>query len=189
MNNRVFSNIDIDPRDSLKLAETESLIWREAQASITERVIQTTEVELQVLPNIPGRWCFTDGSWKENDILCGQRLMGARNTRASLTPLHSEVEDLIWEMECMKNLRQYQVTFATDCSQLVKMISKPEERPAFASYWEDIKILKGSFNHSQLIHISQTINSRADNLARSARQQSSFVVHMDAKLPMRFAES
>ena len=51
----------------------------------------------------------------------------ARNTRASLSPLHSEVEALIWTMECMKNLRQYHVTFATDCSQLVKMVSEPEE--------------------------------------------------------------
>nr|VDD30508.1 unnamed protein product [Brassica oleracea] len=40
-------------------------------------------------------------------------------------------------MECMKNLRQFQVTFATDCSQLVKMVSEPEEWPAFASYLED----------------------------------------------------
>ena len=54
-------------------------------------------------------------------------LMGARNVRTSLSPLHSEVEALIWAMECMRNLRQFQVTFATDCSQLVKMISEPEE--------------------------------------------------------------
>ena len=110
--------------------------------------------------------------------------MGARNTRASLTPLHSEVEALIWAMECMKNLRQYQVTFATDFSQLVKMVSESKEWPAFASYLEDIKILKESFNHSELIHIPRTLNTRADSLARSARQQSSFVVHMDAELPV-----
>ena len=156
-------------------------------------------MELQVLPNIPGRWCFTDGSWKEIDILSGQGwystlegfagLMGARNTRASLTPLHSEVEALIWAMECMKNLRQYQVTFATDCSQLVKMVSEPEEWPAFVSYLEDIKIMKDSFNHSELIHIPRTFNTRTDSLAQSARQKSSFVVHMDVELPVWFAES
>ena len=39
--------------------------------------------------------------------------MGERNTRASLSQLHSEVEVLIWAMECMRNLRQYHVTFAT----------------------------------------------------------------------------
>ena len=29
----------------------------------------------------------------------------------------------------------------------------------------------------------------ADSLARSARKQASFVVHMDAELPIRFTES
>ena len=54
-------------------------------------------------------------------------LMGARNIRASLSPLHAEVEALLWAMECMRNLRQFRVMFATNCSQLVKMVSEPEE--------------------------------------------------------------
>ena len=74
-------------------------------------------------------------------------LMGARNTRASLSPLHSEVEALIWVMESMRNLRQYHVTFAMDCIQLVKMAYAPEDWPAFANYLDDIKILQESFTH------------------------------------------
>ena len=54
-------------------------------------------------------------------------LLGARNVRACLSPLHAEMEVLIWAMESMKNLRQFRVTFATDCSQLMKMVSEPEE--------------------------------------------------------------
>ena len=69
----------------------------------------------------------------------------ARNVRASLSPLHAEMEALSWAMKYMKNLRQFQVTFATDCSRLVKMVSEPEELPAFANYLEDINILKESF--------------------------------------------
>ena len=89
------------------------------------------------LPSIPGRWCFRDGSWKEGDTFSRQGwfstlekfdgLLGARNVRASLSPLHSEMESLLWAMKCMRNLRQYQVTFATNCSQLVKMVSEQEE--------------------------------------------------------------
>ena len=41
--------------------------------------------------------------------------------------MHAEIEALFWAMECMKTLRQFQVTLATDCFQLVKMVSKPEE--------------------------------------------------------------
>ena len=54
-------------------------------------------------------------------------LMGAMNIRASQSPLHSEIEALIWAMECMRNLRQFSVTFAMDCFQLEKMVMEPEE--------------------------------------------------------------
>ena len=43
-------------------------------------------------------------------------LMAARNVQASLSLLHAEVEALVWAMECMRNLRQHYVTFATNCS-------------------------------------------------------------------------
>lgn len=91
-------------------------------------------------------------------------------------------------MECMRNVRQLNITFAADCSQLVKMVSEPEELLVFASYLEDIKLLKRSFNSSELIHIPRTQNSRADSLACSARNQPSFVVHMDAEQPVWFTE-
>ena len=92
-------------------------------------------------------------------------------------------------MECIKNLRQYRITFATDCSQLVKMVSEPEEWPSFGSYLEDIKLLRRSFTNSEIVHVPRTENIMADRLARSARIQPSFVVHMDAELPLWFTES
>jgi len=74
------------------------------------------------------------GSWKEGDTFSGQGwyntlegLLGARNVRASLSSLHAEMETLLWAMVCIRNLRQFQVTFATDCSQLVRMVLEPEE--------------------------------------------------------------
>ena len=114
-------------------------------------------------------------------------MLGARNVRASLSPLHAKIEALLWAMEC--NLRQFQVTFATNCSQLVKMVSEPEEWSAFANYLEDIKTLKESFTRSEIIYVPLTKNSKADSLARSARKQLSFVVHMDSDHPVWFIES
>ena len=167
--------------------------------SLTREIDQTRSLVEAIIATIPGRWCFTDESWKNQDAFLEQGwyrtlegfvgLMGARNTRASQLPLHSEMEAFIWAMKCMRNLRQFNVTFKTDCSQLVKMVSEPEEWPAFASYLEDIKILKRSFHSSELIHIPMTHNSRADSQGRSARKQPSFVVHMDAELPVWFTES
>ncbi|KAJ4876210.1 hypothetical protein Rs2_41228 [Raphanus sativus] len=69
-------------------------------------------------------------------------------------------------------------------TKLVKMVSEPEEWPAFASYLEDIKSLQSGFHSSQIIHVPRT-----DRLARSARQQSSFVIHIDAELPIWCTES
>ena len=40
------------------------------------------------------------------------------------------MEALLWAMECMRNLREYQVTFTTDCSQLVEIVSEPTRRMA-----------------------------------------------------------
>ena len=160
-NNKVFSNLDIDPMDTLKLAETKSTLWAEAQIFHEQRIVPQDVVTS--LPPISGRCCFTDGSWKEGDIFSIQGwlstlegfdgLLGARNVRASLSPLHAEMEALLWTMECMRNLRQFQVTFATDCSQLLKVVSEPEEWPAFANYLEDIKILKESFTRSEIIYV------------------------------------
>ncbi|WZZ03100.1 hypothetical protein YC2023_089021 [Brassica napus] len=196
-NNKVFSNLDIDPMDTLKLAETESTLWAEAQIVNEQRT--TPQIGNMILPSIPGRWCFTDGSWKEGDMYSGQGwlstlegfdgLLEARNVRASLSPLHAEMEALLWAMECIRNLRQFQVTFATDCSQLVKMVSEPEKWPAFTNYLEDVKTLKEMFTRSEIIYIPRTQNTMADGLARSVRQQPLFVVHMDAYHPVCFTES
>uniref|UniRef100_A0A0D3BVH2 RNase H type-1 domain-containing protein n=1 Tax=Brassica oleracea var. oleracea TaxID=109376 RepID=A0A0D3BVH2_BRAOL len=49
---------------------------------------------------------------------------------------------------------------------------------------EDIKLLKRNFLSSEIIHLLRTANLKADSLARSARKQPSFVVHMNAELPI-----
>ena len=116
-------------------------------------------------------------------------MLGAKNVRTSLSLLHAETEALIWAMEYMKNLRQFRVTFATNFSQLVKMVSEPEEWPAFESYLEDIKFLRRNFTNSDIVHVPRTENIKADRLARSARKQPSFVVHMDVELPHWFTKS
>ena len=59
-NNKVFSNLDIDLRDTLQLAELESSLWAEAQV-VTD---QQRERQAQPIPPLvtSGRWCFIDGS-------------------------------------------------------------------------------------------------------------------------------
>ena len=63
-------------------------------------------------------------------------------------------------MECTRNLWQFQVTFEMNSSQLVKMVSEPEEWPAFASYLEDLKILEESFLQSEIIYVPRAQNTK-----------------------------
>ena len=104
-------------------------------------------------------------------------------------PLHSEIEALLWAMDCIRNLREFRVTFTTDCFQLVKMVSESEEWPVFRNYLEDIRTLQGSFISSEIIHVRRMKNLRTDNLVHSARKQSSFVIYMDVELSFWFSES
>ena len=69
------------------------------------------------------------------------------------------------------------------------MVSEPEELPAFENYLEDIKLLRRSFLNSDIVHVPRPENLRADSLARSDRKQPSFIVHMDAELPIWFTKS
>ena len=130
-------------------------------------------------------WYFSGQGWYS--LLEG--FDGVRNTRASLSPLHTELKAFIWALESMKNLWQFHVTFATYCSQMVKMVYEPAEWPTYESYLEDIWIPRESFNHSMIIHVPRTKNTRVNSLAHSTWRQTSFVVHMDAELPSWFAES
>ena len=82
----------------------------------------------------------------------------------------------------MTSLTQFTVTFAMDCSQLVKIVSESEKWLTFGSYLKDIKVFKRNFNSSELIHILRTHNSNANSLAHSARKQLSFGSHIDVEL-------
>ena len=60
----------MDPRDTLKLAETESTLWAEIHILNEQKTVP--HLEVTTLPSIPRRWCFTDGYWKEDNIFSSQ---------------------------------------------------------------------------------------------------------------------
>ncbi|KAL9293652.1 putative ribonuclease H domain-containing protein [Arabidopsis thaliana] len=97
--------------------------------------------------------------------------MGAANLRSSLSPLHTEVEALLWAMKCMIGADNQEVAFFTDCSDLMKMVSSPTEWPAFSTYLEELKTDKEEFTRFSLSLISRTANVKADKLARKIRTE------------------
>ena len=114
--------------------------------------------------------------------------MGAMNLRRSLSPLHAECEAMIWAMECMKILQFSDVVFVTDCSQLVKMVSSPEEWPAFATHMEEFCRSKTFFPNFKIRHISRTQNTTADKLARGVKSSLSAMLFVDSLPPVWLSE-
>ncbi|XP_023644538.1 uncharacterized protein LOC111832446 [Capsella rubella] len=186
-NDMVFDNLDKNPSDVVRLATDEARTWYDAQLddSNTTREGPVGDNVMPGLPSsIPSRFsgyrCFIDGSWKATDMYAGlgwfcqhahnsSTTMGASNLRRSLSPLHSEVEALVWAMRCMIGHDFREVAFLTDCSDLVKMVSSPHEWPAFSVYLEDIKNDREEFSSFSLSFIPRNLNVKADYLARKAR--------------------
>ncbi|XP_013633285.1 PREDICTED: uncharacterized protein LOC106338982 [Brassica oleracea var. oleracea] len=144
------------------------------------------------------RVCYIDGAWKEEDMFTGQGwfcrksgsadvMMGAMNLRRSLSPLHAEFEALIWAMECMKTFQFSDVVFATDCSQLLRMVSTPDEWPAFSTHIEEFNRGKTFFPHFRSRYILRAQNTLADKLASGAKNSPSALLYVDSVPPVWFA--
>ncbi|XP_019092307.1 PREDICTED: uncharacterized protein LOC109129123 [Camelina sativa] len=96
-------------------------------------------------------------------------LLGARSQRRGLTPLHAELQALLWAMESILEARVDCQAFETDCAELIAMVQKPDDWPAFTILLEDFSILRSSFPFFTLDRIPRESNVRADCLARSSK--------------------
>ncbi|CAA7014793.1 unnamed protein product [Microthlaspi erraticum] len=165
------------PNDIITKATAESLTWAKAQEK------QKTEIprlQTQVETILSGDRCQVDGAWKETDCRAGlgwyhfnpatqSKLMGSCNLRRGISPLQTELEALLWAMQCMLRHKKLVTVFETDCSDVVKMVSKPEEWPAFAILLDEVDKCKMGFTSFSIVHIPRMNNTKADKLARSAR--------------------
>ncbi|CAA7037587.1 unnamed protein product [Microthlaspi erraticum] len=95
--------------------------------------------------------------------------MGTCNLRWGISPLQTELETLIWAMQCMLQNNKLTVVFQTDCSDVVKMVSKPEEWPAFSLLLDEVDRCKKGFRSFAIMHIPKKENTKTHKLARSAR--------------------
>lgn len=109
-NEKVFSNKDVTPLDSLQIAVKEAESWFLAQR-VTEGVDNPQEKPQSITRPLPQnpcplQWsCQTDASWIRNSEQVGLgfvllnagslTLFGARGLRGADSPLHAEAEGLI----------------------------------------------------------------------------------------------
>ncbi|CAA7038025.1 unnamed protein product [Microthlaspi erraticum] len=195
-NDKVLSNVDWDPYDIIAKATGKALSWTKAQEKQ-----ETGYPSLDPCVNIilSSDRCQVDGAWKETDCRAGLgwfyfntdtqcKLMGTRNLRRGISALQTELEALIWAMQCMIRHNKLMIIFETDCSDLVKMVSTPEEWPAFAILLEEIDRCKTRFTSFSIIHIPRANNMKADKLARSARALPTDVYYVNSVSPIWIPE-
>ena len=80
---------------------------------------------------------FTGQEWFYGKERTTDTTMGTMNIRRSLSYLHAEYEILTWTIQCIKFIYISEVVFATDYSQLVKIVSTFINWPAFTSHIKD----------------------------------------------------
>ncbi|CAA7053009.1 unnamed protein product [Microthlaspi erraticum] len=80
------------------------------------------------------------------------------------------------------------MNFQTDCAQLVKMVSKPAKWPAFEILLQDMENYRRMFQAFSLTHISREKNTKADKLARSARDRPHNVYFINSIPPASLLE-
>ncbi|CAA7038463.1 unnamed protein product [Microthlaspi erraticum] len=188
-NDKVMSNVDWDPNEIIIKAEAESIAWKNAQVRL-----QPTQADTHVDVTVSGDICQVDGAWKETDCRPGlgwyyfhtnslDKLMGTCNLRRGISPLQTELEALIWAMQCMLRNSKLTIVFQTDCSDVVKMVSKPAEWPAFSLLLDKVDRCKRGFSSFTIMHILRKENTKADKLAQSARALPTDVYYVNSVPP------
>ncbi|XP_010451887.1 PREDICTED: uncharacterized protein LOC104734079 [Camelina sativa] len=188
-NNKVFQGLQSEPIDIINQALREQLWWEEAQ--MAARSVSSVSEPVKI-PETTVR-CQVDGSWKsteQNSGLgwwCGDGenqtfFLGARYQHRSVSPLHSEMEALLWAMECILSRGIVCQRFETDSAELISMVQDPEEWPAFSALLDEFQVLSASFPHFTLSKIPRTVNVKADCLAHSSRTNKERIEDLEANV-------
>ncbi|XP_023642406.1 uncharacterized protein LOC111831641 [Capsella rubella] len=192
-NKLIFENVSELPQDTKDKAIQEETLWRKANTLVALPSVRTLRDD-EWIPPTNALVCYVDGSWHEKDRRSGHGWiasignrtfqLGLRCSPRSLSPIHAELDTLLWAMKCLSNLLVVQVTIATDCLDLVRMMANDEDWPAFASEIRDYKELRASFLEFNLKHISRLKNISADKLAKCARLRGYCFSHVGLSVPV-----
>ena len=148
-----------------------------------------------------GPRCSFDASWHQDDALFGGGMVltdkdgvktfGSFTSNRGLTPLHAELQALLWAMKSTLQLNHLGMTFETDCQRLVKIIEdeKEEDWPSLMVEFEEFHYLHSMFNSCSLCFIPRSCNVRADGLAKGARARGLIFSHVNSRLPCWMAQT
>ena len=113
------------------------------------------------------------------------QLLGARNQRRRISPLHSELDALLWAMECMLQLSMC-LAFGTDCKDLISMIQDPVAWPNFSTELDELQKLESRFSDFSIVFIPRSENVSSDSLAKIARSFHRDLYYIGCSIPIWF---
>ncbi|KAG7572723.1 Ribonuclease H domain [Arabidopsis suecica] len=192
-NDKVFNNKDISPPDTLQLAISEATSWKFAQ--IIEQAAENDEERLPEHPSALSNGqirCQVDASWVSDGNTSGLgfvldapsgRLLGSRGKTRLLSPLHAELETLLWAMDYALHHGFESVHFETDCTNVVKVIEEEDPWPVLETEIESFNLMRNRFRCFSISHISRNSNIRADALAKGARSRDAIFSHVSSQVP------
>ncbi|KAG7559147.1 Ribonuclease H-like superfamily [Arabidopsis thaliana x Arabidopsis arenosa] len=196
-----FENFKEPPQETLALALREASVWK--KANMREAIDPEPLARAVLLPSsAPGiSECQIDASWHSEDTLSGHgwvlvdqaRILqlGLKSSRRSLSPLHAEIDSLLWAMDCLISLGITNGAFASDCSDLISLIDNQEAWPSFAAEMASFRSLVCFFPSFSIRFLPRSFNTRADCLAKKARARNSLFSHVSSSVPdwLSLAES
>lgn len=167
--------------------------WRKAneEEEVEEELVDSLTMEMETAPPWTPRipTCQIDASWIANGSVSGlgwsfkdhmgSEFFGLRACRRTLSALHAEMEGLLWAASCIRNMRITTMRFETDCTDLVDMVTNPEDWPAFVRETDLFRSLQEGFEDVRVSHIPRDRNGRADALAKEARNRGYTFTHID----------
>lgn len=148
-----------------------------------------------------GPRCSIDASWHHDDPLYGGGMVltnedgittfGSFASNRGLTPLHAELHTLLWAKKSSLLLDHLDMTFETDCQQMVKILEdeKEEDWPSLLVEFEEFHYLLSMFNFCSICFIPRSLNVRADSLAKQARSRGLIFSHVNSRLPSWMAQT
>ena len=193
-NDKLFKGFDRDPLEIVPHAESECHAWFEANRKQDEPKSIQNPVHVA-----NSERCMIDGSWTHGALFSGYgwtwitdqgitHLLGARNQRRRISPLHSELEALSWAMECMLQLSTCQA-FGNDCKDLVSMIQDPGAWPNFSTELKELMKLKSRFVDFSIVFIPPSKNVLSDSLAKIARSFHRYMYYIGCSILVWFSQT
>ena len=135
-----------------------------------------------------------DGSWKNDGFTSGVGwilqlqdgaidLLGLQGCHKLISSLHTELKSLVWALKCLSRHLRFCDYFVTDSQELVKMITTPEDWPAFAAELTEFKALWASYQGGKVVYQPRSCNTQADFLARHARTRNRVFSFVNTSVP------